>query len=80
VPVNSIGINEGLDASLQRTFAQVASHFCWGDCDGSAIFTVEVSKLESLKKRRPTGIEGIGIFLPTLVILLEQIEIQASGE
>ena len=45
-----------------------------------AIFAVEVPELKSLKKCRPTGIERIGIFLPSLVILLEQVEIQAVGE
>src|SRR5438034_9474299 len=64
VTENAIGINESIDARLQRTFAQIASRFCWGDCDGRAILAVEIRQLQSLKKRLPTGTEGIGLLLP----------------
>src|SRR5207302_1832862 len=78
VTENAIGINERIDARLQRTFPQIASHLHWCGSDGSAIFAVEVPKLEALKKSGPTGIERLGIFLPTLVILFEQIEIHSG--
>jgi len=80
VTENAIGVNERIDARLQRTFAQFTPRFGGYRFNCRAIFAVEVPELESFKKGRPTRIDRIGIFLPTLVILLEQIEIQASGE
>jgi hypothetical protein len=80
VTENAIGINERIDARLQRAFAQISPRFGGHRFNRRAIFAVEVPELKSLKKCRPTGIERIGIFLPSLVILLEQVEIQAVGE
>ena len=48
--------------------------------DGRAIFSVETPELKPFKKCRPTGIERVGILLPSVVILLEQIEIRPGGK
>src|SRR5207253_593899 len=69
-----------IDARLERTFTQLTPPFSPIRFNPCAIFAIKAAELKSLKKRRPTGIERIGIFAPTLVILLKQIEIQASGE
>src|SRR5204862_2320366 len=77
VTKNAIGMNQSVDASLQRT---LAPRFDRGGGDGRAILAIKVSKVESLKKRGPTRVERIGVFTPALVVLLEQIEIQTGGK
>jgi len=62
VTENAIGINERIDARLQRAFAQISPRFGGHRFNRRAIFAVEVPELEPLKKCRPTGIERIGIF------------------
>src|SRR5205809_4790501 len=76
VTKNAIGMNQSVDASLQRT---LAPRFDLGG-DRRAILAIKVSKVESLKKRGPTRVERIGVFTPALVVLLEQIEIQTGGK
>src|SRR6476661_7946898 len=56
-------------AALRRAPLQPPRHFCRRG-----------SRAQILQKTPTTGIERIGIFLPSLVILLEQVEIQAVGE
>ena len=77
VTKNPIGIDQSVDSSLQRT---LAPRFGRGGRDRRAVLAVKISKVESLKKRRPTRVERIGIFTPALVVLLEQIEIQTGGK
>src|SRR5207248_2552073 len=79
VPENAISVNQSVNSRLQGTLPQIASRLR-RRFHGSAIFSVETAEFEPFKKCRPSGIKRVGILLPALVILFEQIEIGPSGE
>jgi hypothetical protein len=78
VAERAVGIDEAVHTRLERTFPDFRRGLrC---CGGRAVAVIQIAELEPFEKGRPARIEGFRILLPTPVIFLEQIEVQASGE
>src|SRR5256714_13927655 len=76
VAKRAIGVNQTVDAGLQRLFADLSRR---RHCR-RAVAQFQVAQLEPFEKREPARVERLGILLPALIIFLEQIEIGPSGE
>src|SRR5437899_7443657 len=74
----SVRVNQSVYASLKRLVSDLADRRC-RQCR-RAVAQLQIAQLEPFKKGQPARVQRFGVFLPALIILLEQIEIGPSGE
>src|ERR1700674_793348 len=74
----AVSVDESVDPRLERALADLARRM--RDGLGGAIAQIQIAQFEAFEERRPPGIDRFGIVLPTPVILLEKIEVDAGGE
>ena len=76
VSERAIGVNQTVDARLERSSR---ARLRRGRGDGcGAISLRRVAELEAFEKGAPGGVDRVGIFLPTAIIFLDQVEIAAG--
>src|SRR5437763_6903418 len=73
----SISVNQSVDPRLERTLPRYRA---WRRSGGSAVSLRQISQLESFEECGPARIDRRRIFLPTRIILVDQLQIRSSSD